>query len=99
MPRRQPEGIIKDDCRKVAQRLKLLFRAVEGKGFRGWPDNTCGKYPPGSGIIHIEFKVPGEEPTEQQWKRINEIRAAGGEADWADSVERYCELIDYDLSL
>lgn len=99
MARRQPEGQLKDECRKIALRLKLLFRAVEGKGFGGWPDNACGKYPPGSGLMHIEFKREGEEPTEQQWKRINEIRAAGGEADWADSVERYCELIGYELDL
>jgi hypothetical protein len=94
-----PEGKVKKPCRDLAKKLGLLFANVEGKSYNGWPDSECGKYPKGSGIIHIEFKVPGKEPTEQQWKRIREIREAGGEADWADSLERYCELIGYDLSL
>lgn len=99
MAARTPEGRLKADCRKIALKHDLMFRNVEGKSFKGWPDTACGKYPKGAGVIHIEFKRPGEEPTESQWARINEIRANGGEADWADSVERYCELIGYDLDL
>ena len=99
MAARTPEGRLKETCRKLALRHGLMFRNVEGKGFKGWPDTACGKYPKGSGTIHIEFKRPGKEPEEQQWARINEIRDNGGEADWADSYERYCELIGYDLSL
>lgn len=99
MAARTPEGKLKEACKKIAKKLDLLFANVEGKSFNGWPDTECGKYPKGRGIVKIEFKRPGKEPTEQQWKRINEIREAGGEADWADSVERYCELIGYDLDL
>lgn len=88
-----PEGALKHDCKKIADAHDLMFRQVEGKAFRGWPDTAAGKWPKGSGVVHIEFKRPGEEPTTQQWKRINEINAAGGEAWWCDSIEGYKRLI------
>lgn len=100
MSARTPEGKLKEKCRKLARdQLGLFWANVEGKGFNGFPDTEVGKYPKGSGIIHLEAKVPGKEPTEQQYKRIQEIRDAGGEADWYDSVERFCELIGYDPDL
>lgn len=97
-----PEGELKRDCRKIAKRLGLLFVNVEGKGYNGWPDTECGKYPAGSGIIKIEFKRPGvildmTSKTDQQVKRILEIRAAGGEADWCNSVERWRQLVGIDV--
>jgi hypothetical protein len=88
-----PEGQIKADCRKIAKRHGLMFRNVQGKGFNGWPDTECGKYPKGSGTIKIEFKRPTKEPTEQQWLRITEIQEAGGEAGWCDSVAGYKRLV------
>lgn len=91
-----PEGRLKAQCRKTAKMHKMLFANVEGKQYNGWPDTECGKWPLGSGIIKIEFKRPGKAPTEQQMKRINEIRAAGGEADWCDSYERWRQLVGLD---
>ena len=96
-----PEGKLKADCRKVAKRHGMLFANVEGKSFNGWPDTCCGKWPLGSGIIHIEFKKPGvtldmADPLDQQVKRIKEIRAAGGEADWCNSYERWRQLVGLD---
>lgn len=96
-----PEGKLKQDCRKIAIMHRLLFVNVEGKNYNGWPDTECGKYPPGSGIIKIEFKRPGVvldmfDPLDQQVKRIKEIRKAGGEADWCNSVERYRALVGID---
>ncbi len=43
--------------------------------------------------MHLEAKRPGKEPTEQQWKRINELRACGAEADWYDTVRGYKKLV------
>jgi hypothetical protein len=53
----------------------------------------------GSGVIILEAKREGKEPTEQQHKRIRELRESGQDADWYDSYERFAELIGYDLSL
>lgn len=102
-----PEGKLKQDCRKIAKKLELFWANVEGKGFNGFPDTEVGTYPPGSGIIHLEAKRPDVALTqaqfelkyEQQWKRICEIREAGGKADWYNSIPRFCELIGYDTDL
>lgn len=107
MSARTPEGKLKEKCRKLARdKLKLFWANVEGKGFNGFPDTEVGKYPAGSGIIHLEAKADTtltqerfEAKYPQQWRRIQEIRAAGGEADWYCTYERFCELIGYDLSL
>lgn len=100
MTARTPEGKLKERCRKLARdKLKLLWANVEGKGFNGFPDTVVGKYPAGAGVIILEAKREGKEPTEQQYKRIAELRAAGAEADWYDTFERFCELIGYDPEL
>ena len=99
MAARTPEGKLKAKCRDLMKRLGLIFWNIEGKGINGIPDTLCGKYPKGSGTIILEAKREGKEPTEQQDKRIREIREAGGEADWYDSFERFCELIGYDPDL
>lgn len=96
-----PEGKLKDDCRKIAKLHRLLFWNVEGKQVNGVPDTLCGKWPVGSGTILIEFKRPGVvldmfDPMDQQVKRIRQIRAAGGEADWCNSVERWRQLVGLD---
>lgn len=94
-----PEGKVKQKCRKLALRLGLIYWNIEGKGINGIPDTVCGKYPKGSGIIILEAKREGKEPTEQQEKRIRELRESGQDADWYDSYERFAELIGYDLDL
>lgn len=88
---RQPEGIIKDACRDIAEAEGLLFWQIEGKGRNGIPDTIAGCV--GGGVVLIEFKRPGKRPTEQQMRRTGELRAAGARADWADSVERYREIV------
>jgi hypothetical protein len=94
-----PEGKLKQKCRKLALRLGLLYWNIEGKGVNGIPDTICGKYPKGSGVIILEAKREGKEPTEQQEKRIRELRECGQPADWYDSYERFAELIGYDTDL
>lgn len=96
---RQPEAKeVKDPCRKIAKDRGMLFVNVESKGVNGWPDTACGKWPTGSGMIHVEFKRPGvvldmTDTLNQQVRRINDIRAAGGEADWCNSVEGWKRLV------
>lgn len=94
MARRQPEGQIKDACRKLAERHNLLFWQIEGKQRNGVPDTLAGRVR--GGCMLIEFKQPGKEPTEQQWLRIHELRQAGQDAWWTDSVEGYRLLVGLD---
>lgn len=94
-----PEGKLKAKCRKLCLRLRLIYWNIEGKGVNGIPDTIVGKYPRGSGVIILEAKREGKEPTEQQEKRIRELRESGQDADWYGSYERFCELIGYDLDL
>lgn len=95
-----PEAKLKKDCRELARdKLGLIYWNIEGKGVNGIPDTICGKYPRGSGVIILEAKAEGKEPTEQQEKRIRELRESGQEADWYDTFERFAELIGYDLNL
>jgi hypothetical protein len=90
--KRQPEGIIKDECRtEHAEPNDLIFWQIEGKSRNGVPDTVAGRV--AGGIIFIEFKRPGQEPTEQQWLRIYELREAGQEAWWTDSVDGYRRLV------
>lgn len=95
MGRRQPEGRLKDECRDQHARPNgLIFWQVEGKGCNGFPDTMAGKNT-GGGIL-IEFKKPGEEPRLQQWLRLWELRDAGIEAWWCDSVAGYRKLVRLD---
>lgn len=91
---RQPEGKLKDKCREIALEEGLIFWNVEGKSCNGFPDTLAGKATAG-GIL-IEFKKPGEQPRPQQWVRIYELREAGIEAWWTDSVEGYRKLVRLD---
>lgn len=95
MSKRQPEGLIKDECRdEHARPNDLLFWQVEGKSCNGLPDTLAGKVT--GGCMLIEFKKPGERPKDQQYMRIWELRDAGQEAWWCDSVESYRKLVRLD---
>lgn len=94
MPKRQPEGIIKDDCREIAESEDLIFWQIEGKSRNGVPD-TLASTVSGRAIL-IEFKVPGRLPNDQQWLRIYELREAGIEAWYCTSVAMYRRLVGLD---
>lgn len=92
---RQPEGRIKDECRTDhADPNDLIFWQIEGKSRNGIPDTIAGKV--SGGTMLIEFKVPGRKPNPQQYLRIWELRNAGAEAWWCDSVEGYRRLVGLD---
>ena len=95
MSRRQPEGRIKDHCRTDhADPNGLIFWQIEGKSRNGIPDTLASRC--AGGAVLIEFKKPGERPTEQQYLRIHELRAEGIEAWWTDSVEGYRKIVGLD---
>lgn len=53
-------------------------------GLRGVPDRILIRK---GRVIFIEFKKPGEAPTEQQAKRHREMRAAGVEVFWFSALD------------
>jgi hypothetical protein len=91
LAKKQEEGKIKTSCRVVALAAGLLFWNIEGKSLNGVPDTLCSRV--AGGIMLIEFKVPGKEPTEQQYLRIWELRNQGIMAWWTDSVEGWERLV------
>lgn len=87
MPQRQPEGKIKDACRPIAKAADLPFWQIEGKNRNGVPDTLTAHV--GGYAVLLEFKVPGKEPEEHQWRRIYELREAGITAWYVTSVEEF----------
>ena len=65
-------------------------RKFTSPAHRSVPDDLFVK---DSRVVFIEMKKPGETPTDNQWDEIEEIRDHGGEADWADSVDRVKDIL------
>lgn len=61
-------------------------------GIRGAPDRMISKKP--HGPYFVEWKKPGEEPSEQQKHRHNELREAGVRVVWFDHVDKFRNWID-----
>jgi hypothetical protein len=95
MTAKTPEGRLKEECKDDhAKPNDLIFWNVEGKSINGVPDTLAGKVT--GGTMFIEFKRRGQQPTDQQFLRIWELRRAGSEAWWCDSVEGYRKLVRLD---
>jgi hypothetical protein len=65
-------------------------RKFASPGKRSVPDRIFIKE---GRTVFIEFKRPGEEPTDAQWAEIDKIRAAGGHADWSDDIDLAKEIL------
>ena len=91
MAQRQPEGKLKDECRKIAISAGLLFWNIEGKSTNGVPDTLCTNHL--GRVVMVEFKVPGKSPNDQQWLRIHDLREQGVSAWYATSVEEWEMLV------
>lgn len=61
-----------------------LIEKVVSNSRRGWPDRFCAR---ARRIMLVEFKRPGKEPTKQQLERHAELRAAGVEVHYIDTLE------------
>jgi hypothetical protein len=58
-------------------------------GLRGVTDRLFMRTKGGiSRIVFAEVKKPGEEPTPQQMKRMDDMRGHGAEVHWWDSLEQ-----------
>lgn len=73
--------------RKGWTAFKLAFT-----GKRGAPDRLYAH--PQHGVVFVEWKRPGKEPTAQQEIRHAEMRAAGLRVEWFDCVERFIAWVD-----
>jgi Holliday junction resolvase len=99
MPRRTPEGLIKDEIKDGLTDAGAWWCCpfMNGFGRKGIPDIICcyrGQF------LAIEVKVPGGEPTAWQHRELNGIRAAYGEAMVATSWrEVYYKLLEIDKEL
>lgn len=69
--------------RELAIRLGWLCWKFVSPGLKGVPDRFFAK---AGRVVFIEVKRVGEEPTEQQNLRANELRDAGIECYWVDNV-------------
>ena len=78
------ESKIEKAIKEFAERFGWLCWKFVSPGLKGVPDRMFIK---GGRVVFIEVKKFGEEPTRQQEKRGEELRAAGVEAYWVDTLE------------
>lgn len=82
------------DEQRTVKRAKLLgwkVYKVSFLGVNGAPDRLFGK---GGRGVWIEFKRLGEEPTEQQYRRQDELRVDFGyEVYWTDNYADACAFL------
>lgn len=61
-------------------------RKYKGPGRRSHPDYFFLR---GGVHLFIEFKLPGKEPTDLQWREIREMIAHGATVYWLDSLDEF----------
>lgn len=76
-------GAFKD---KAGQWIRFGVGGLGGSDLMGWMS-------PNAKFTVVEVKVPGEEPTEDQYKFLDTINKAGGIGIWADSVDMFVSKI------
>jgi hypothetical protein len=69
----------------------LLTYKFSSPAHRGVPDRIIMG---GSKVMFLEIKRPGQKPTPLQERELSRIRQEGIQAEWADSFELACQLID-----
>jgi hypothetical protein len=69
----------------------LLTYKFSSPAHRGVPDRIIMG---GCKVLFLELKRPGQKPTPLQERELSRIRNEGVQAEWADSVELACQLID-----
>lgn len=99
MRSRISEAKIEKRCKSKARRDDWWVRKFSSPANNAVPDDIFLKE---GRLVFIEFKKPGNTPTELQWIEINLINEAGGEAYWCDSYELFLELLygtDWELKM
>jgi len=89
------EGKLKDRVKLFLKQLGAYYHMSVPVGYgRPTVDFVCcvPQWHNGGRIgrfVAIETKAPGNEPTANQWKVLNETKEAGGIAFWCDSYEGF----------
>ncbi len=89
--------------RKALERKDVEKPAIDFAYRRGWWHTKVGALTRNAqpddlfvrrGVyLWIEFKKPGESPTEQQLKRHKEMREQGMDVRWTDSLQQVMEWL------
>ena len=88
--KKESEASIEKKCKSLAKRNGWWGRKFSSPSHRGVPDDTFLKE---GRRVDIEFKRPGNTPTDLQWIELNLINEHGGEGYWCDSVEVFKKLL------
>ena len=83
------EKSIENAVTRWAHDAGIDHRKMNGLGNRSWPDQMfySARFRKGVKAVFIEFKREGEEPTDLQWEKLEELQAAGFDAEYFDKVE------------
>ena len=84
------ESDLQSDILDFAHVRGWFAQKVEFKGRRGGMDVVAIRR---GRTVWIEVKRPGEEPRPQQERVAQEMRLAGAEVHWADSMEKAREIL------
>jgi len=68
------------------KRSKAGNGILKAMGMLPGASDLIGFVPPAARFWALELKQPGEEPTEDQYKFLAAVNAAGGFSDWADDI-------------
>lgn len=86
------ESKIEKAVKKYAKSKGCYVRKFKSPSQRGVPDSlfisTTGR------VFFIEFKAPGEEPTDLQARELREINSRLGNGHWTDSVPGGKAIVD-----
>lgn len=76
-----------DAVTRWAKKHGIKHRKMNGMGNRSWPDQMFYDGPLKGKVVFIEMKRKGEEPTSQQYEKLQELQDAGLIAEWFDTRE------------
>ena len=86
------EASIEKAVKKYAAAKGCYVRKFSSPSHRGVPDDIF--ITPEGVVFFIEFKSPGEEPTDLQAREIREIKKRNGIATWADNTHDGKAIVD-----
>lgn len=85
------ESSIEKAFLRELKKLGLRSRKMNGNGFRAWPDRMI--LIPGGSPVFIEFKRPGEKPTELQLENHKMLTELNYPVYWTDSSQEAIDQI------
>lgn len=77
---------VEEPAIKFARKRGWHHLKITSPSKNGYPDDLFirqGRH------VWWEFKAPGKEPSEQQYKRIRELKEVGAEVYWTDSLAAF----------